>query len=401
MHTVMSSNTEVPFNPQGILKQRVSFSFSRFQLGERTNVLLPCWVQFPGQVCSLNARWISDESTWSGVLLSAARSVSVWLEITLKRTSSSHTLASRSCRNENPRISFLGNESVFGSIAFMTCLLLRRSDVNVRSFCPPVTLWNLTEFSVSSSFMRSLPNQPIVCVREVEVRRSQLMFTSNIRMEEQSYRSQWLRWCRGRWDQTKLAWNGVKNEKKTHPVLQTEISCGQRGTARPVWADRNARVTQITTLYTRDEQKSISQNISNLEVDGLQQLKTTSGSTPVRNLMLQWAETHCAWISFILSKLPRESTPVSSHISHFISYFNWDSFWICMPQISDIQMLLPGEIEVIKKCHLYLVQHRLTHVSSVSSLSTLSPNTASCLISEAVTRATVGEAKHLRKLDPF
>jgi len=53
----------------------------------------------------------------------------------------------------------------------------------------------------------------------------------------------------------------------------------QRRMDRLVGADRKSMVTQITTLYNCGEQKSI--NRSNLEVAGLQQQKTMSGSTPV------------------------------------------------------------------------------------------------------------------------
>uniref|UniRef100_A0A8C9SXX1 Uncharacterized protein n=1 Tax=Scleropages formosus TaxID=113540 RepID=A0A8C9SXX1_SCLFO len=54
---------------------------------------------------------------------------------------------------------------------------------------------------------------------------------------------------------------------------------GQQRMTRLVRADRRAIVTQIMTLYKCGELRM--HNMSNLEADGLQQQKTTLGSTPV------------------------------------------------------------------------------------------------------------------------
>lgn len=90
-----------------------------------------------------------------------------------------------------------------------------------------------------------------------------------------------------------------------HDWLVSAWSRGERGYAIPhslrawpilVWADRNSRVTQITTLYNCRAEKY---NMSSLEVDGLQHEKAISGFTPLihnRNLTLQWTQTHQHWL---------------------------------------------------------------------------------------------------------
>lgn len=48
---------------------------------------------------------------------------------------------------------------------------------------------------------------------------------------------------------------------------------------RLVQTNRKATVAQSTTVYNSDMQKGISENMLNLEADGLQKRKTTLGST--------------------------------------------------------------------------------------------------------------------------
>lgn len=64
-------------------------------------------------------------------------------------------------------------------------------------------------------------------------------------------------------------------------------------------------------------------------------------------------------------------------------------------------MPLHGEMEVIKSLSLPAVTLANARFISFICAHSITQHCLVCLISEAVTRVTVGEAKHLRKLDPF
>lgn len=148
----------------------------------------------------------------------------------------------------------------------------------------------------------------------------------------------------------------------------------------------------------------------------MQLWKTTPGSSLGRNRMLHWAQTHhlmrvipkmiTDWIElmidFCLSSIYGLSWQSSStSLSLIPHFFNWDSVWICIPKFPP------------PRCH-YTTKWKSFHTPSLPASTRANASFISfifvhsitqpllmCLISETVTQATVGEAKHLRKLDPF
>lgn len=63
--------------------------------------------------------------------------------------------------------------------------------------------------------------------------------------------------------------------------------------------DKEAQKNDLSTAMMN---RKASHSMVNIE-DGLQLWKTTSGSSPVRNLMLHWTQTHCPMLMILMKSM--------------------------------------------------------------------------------------------------